>query len=449
MKWLKNILKPRGGVHPAYHKSATADRPVEAIPLPAAFSVSMLQHLGAPAKPAVRKGDKVLRGQLIGEPAGYVSAAVHAPTSGTVRDVREAPSISGRVAQVIDIDADGEDCPGEFLPPLPDWEKLDSKLLVERIAAAGLAGMGGAGFPTHVKLSPPPGRTIDTLILNGAECEPYLTADSRLMAEEAPRVAAGLRVLRRILSARAVVVAVEDNKPAAIAALEKALTGDDVMLAALPTAYPQGAEKQLIYAVTGREVPSGKLPMDVGALVENVGTAVAACDAVVEGRPLIERILTVTGGGVLSPKNVRARIGTRFEDLVAFCGGLAESSAKLVCGGPMMGVALGGLDFSVGKTMSGLLVLTRRDVRQFQAQPCINCGRCVAACPMGLMPCRLAEMVEAEVFDAAEEECVLDCIECGCCAYSCPARRPLVQYLRLGKAEVARRRKEREAARAS
>ncbi len=434
----------RGGVHPPYGKDATASLPVETLPLPKRLVVSLAQHLGAPSKPTVKKGDKVLKGEVIAEAGGFVSSSVHAPTSGTVKTVDEMMTATGRPATCVEIEADGADASVDF-SPLLNWNELPSKALVNRIAGAGIIGMGGAGFPTHVKLSPPPGKTIDTLIINGAECEPRLTADHRLMVEQPGRILAGARIIKRILGVKCVWIAIEDNKPEAIASMEKiageAGSEDNVRIVALPTLYPQGAEKQLICSITGREVPSGGLPMDVGALVENVGTAAAIADAILEGKPLIERIVTVTGDGVRSSKNFLARVGTPLHDLVAAAGGLVNDAAKIISGGPMMGIALEGLEAGLNKTTSGLVILRSNDVCYFSSMPCIACGRCVEACPMGLMPCTISERVEAEDYVGAEGFDVLDCIECGCCAYECPAHRPLVQHMRLGKAQAMARRK--------
>ena len=449
MRTLKAHYKVNGGVHPKYNKMLSQNSPISEMSLPSLLKVTMAQHLGAPAKPIVAKGDTVLRGQLIGEPAGFISAAVHAPTSGTVKAVAAAGTATGSTAQAIDIEPDGEDRWIDSITPRENWEALEPKALIDIVAAAGIVGMGGAGFPTHVKLSPPPGKSIDTLIINGAECEPYLTADHRLMLANADRIQAGAQILRKILGCKTVRIAIEDNKPDAIAAMNNALEGDggDVAVVALSTEYPQGAEKQQIYAVTGKEVPSGGLPMDVGTVVGNVGTALAVWDAVVNGRPLIERVTTVTGMPVGKPGNVLARIGTSYADLVEFCGGTTSVPARVVSGGPMMGFAQSSLDITTTKTTSGILLLPPSSVSQFSSMPCISCGRCVDACPTYLMPAELSQMLEAEEYETAEEYNVLDCIECGCCAFVCPAHRPLVQHIRQGKAKVAlKRRQEKDKA---
>lgn len=446
MKLVKAPFKLPGTVHPRYHKDATAALPLEIMPAPALIQVPMSQHLGAPSKPVVAKGDVVTLGQLIAEPAGFVSAAAHAPVSGVIKAISEGASTSGKATTLIEIENDGQDRFGSTLQPRADWESLDAKALVAIVASAGIVGMGGAGFPTHIKLNPPPGKKIDTLILNGAECEPFLTADQRLMVEKADLIWQGIRILRHILGGPRIRVAIEDNKPEAIRALEKALekADGDVEIVSLATAYPMGAEKQLIFSILGREIPSGSLPADVGALVENVATAAAVYEAVVLGRPLTQRIVTVTGPLVRRPANLLARIGTRLSDLIAFCGGFTGDSGKLICGGPMMGVAQVGSEVPMGKTTSGILALARKDVALFESAPCIGCNRCVRACPMSLLPCTITMGVEADQMDMVERLNVLDCIECGCCSYVCPARRPMVQLLRQGKSRVqlARRQKQ-------
>ncbi len=446
MKIIRSIFRSRGGLHPRYHKDSAAS-PIENGPLPSRLSVCMSQHLGAPAKPLVAKGNSVARGQIIGESGGFISAPIHAPTSGKVVSIGEKPAFSGRPVTFIDIESDGEDKWVEGITPHSAWKELDGKKLIELIAGSGVVGMGGAGFPTHVKLSPPPAKPIDVLIINGAECEPYLTADHRLMVEDPDRIWSGIEIAKKILNVRRVVVAIEDNKPDAIKAMERVMAGTDAELVILKSEYPQGAEKQLIYSVTGRETPSGGLPMDVGALVENVATCAAIHDAIVEGRPLIDRITTVCGSLVKSPKNLRVRIGTAFSDLVDFCGGLSGAPAgKIICGGPMMGLAQSSLDASATKTTSGILLLERGEVEQFSSMPCISCGRCVQACPMSLMPCTLSELIEAENYDGAEVENVMDCIECGSCAHECTAHRPLVQHMRQAKAVITAQRRVKEAA---
>lgn len=443
-----SVLTPKhksfGGVHPRYHKDASSGEAIRVMPMPETLLVSMSQHMGAPAKPLVKKGDTVLRGQLIGEAAGFISAKVHAPTSGTVKAVSDATTAAGTLAPCIEIEPDGND---EWVPDIsghPNWESYENSRLKDIVADAGVVGMGGAGFPTHVKLSPPPEKPIDTVIINGAECEPYLTADHRLMVEQADAICLGARIIRHILGASVLRIAIEDNKPDAIAAMEKAVADvdGDVAVVALPTEYPQGAEKQQIYAITGREVPSGGLPMDVGCVVENVGTTYAIWDAVTNGRPVTERVTTVTGTPVRTPGNVQARVGTPYAALVEFCGGMACDAAKVVSGGPMMGLAQASLDTPTTKTTSGLLLLERADVVEYTSLPCIACGRCVDACCMNLLPCELSQMLEAEDYDAAEELSVMDCIECGCCAFVCPSHRPLTQHMRQGKAKVMLKRRQ-------
>lgn len=446
MKVSKAQFKSKGGIHPAYNKQVTSGAPVEPLPSPGSVFVSMSQHLGAPASPVVKKGDNVEKGGVIAEPAGFISASIHAPVSGVVKAVGFTPSIStGQPVQCIEIESDGQDKWTDTLRPRASWRELDAKALIERVAAAGIAGMGGAGFPTHVKLSPPPEKHINTLIINGAECEPYLTADHRLMVEQADMIWGGIEIIRHILNVKSVYIAIEDNKPDAVTAMAAAIEkgAGDAVVVKLKTEYPQGAEKQMIYAVTGREVPSGGLPMDVGALVENVGTCQAVFDAVVNGRPLIERVVTVTGDAVRNPKNVLARTGTPFSALIDFCGGLSDETGKLICGGPMMGFAQSSADAAVTKTTSGLLALSRKAISQFESTPCISCGRCVGACPMRLLPCSLSEFIEAEDYEGASGYNVLDCIECGSCAFVCPAHRPLVQHMRRGKAELARIKREK------
>ncbi len=434
----------KGGVHPPELKAA-AGKAIETVPPPQTAVIPLAQSLGKPAKAAVAKKDAVLRGQLIGEAQGMVSANVHSSISGTVKDVGPARGPLGTFVECVFIESDGKDQAAEFKGA--DLNALSPQEVIDRIKAAGLVGMGGATFPTHVKLAPPPGKKIDTLIINGCECEPCLTADHRLMVEKADDVMAGAAIFRKALGVARAIVGVEDNKPDAAEALSKSASRHGVEVAVLHVKYPQGAEKQLIKALLNREVPSGGLPMDVGAVVQNVATAKAARDAVVEGRPLYERVLTLGGGAAQGNRNFLVRIGTPFSEVVKFAGGTKGDAMKIVSGGPMMGLAQATLDLPVTKGTSGILLLTERETGPQRMFPCLRCGKCYDACPMGLRPALISRCVEKRRFDELEGLDVLDCIECGCCAYECPANRRIVQNVKRGKAEIAkirRKRKEKE-----
>ncbi len=438
---MPDLHRFRGGVHPREGKTLTSGCAIQTAPLFEKYIVPLQQHIGAPAKVVVAKKDRVLRGQLLAEPGGFVSAAIHAPTSGTVSAVGDCLGPAGTKVPAVEIAADGDDTPVEGLAPIPDWEHAAPEDLKKRIAEAGIVGMGGAAFPTHVKLSPPPNKPMDVLILNGVECEPCLTADHRLMLEEPDRVLVGARILARVLGVSRLYIGIEDNKPDAIELLTRKTAGMDITVLSLPVRYPQGAEKQLIYAVTGRKVPTGGLPMDVGCVVQNVGTAAAVAEAVTEGKVLFERVTTVTGAPLVRPGNWRLRVGTPLRAVLELCGGVKYDPAKIIFGGPMMGLSVYSLDIPVHKSTSGLLLLGPGEISQFSSEPCIRCGRCVDACPMNLLPGTLSVEIENERFDLAEEDHAFDCIECGCCAYVCPSHRPLVQHLRRAKSEILARRR--------
>ncbi len=433
----------RGGVKPHGEKARSATAEITPLAAPAEVAIPLSQHIGAPAKPCVAPGDEVLLGQTVGEAGGFVSSPVHASVSGKVKAVEPRVGQLGVPVPCVVIENDGQDRAVEVEGLGDDWAAADPKEIKDRVAGAGLVGMGGAAFPTHVKLSPPPAKPIDTVILNGAECEPYLTADHRIMLERPADVLAGLAIVRHVLGAKRVVVGVEENKPDAIGKLREAAAGSDVEIAVLAKKYPQGAEKQLIDAIAGREVPSGGLPMDVGCVVQNVGTAAAIADAVIRGRPLFERVVTVTGAPVARPANLLIRVGTPVAAAIEACGGDLAGTAKLVLGGPMMGLAQHGATAPVTKGTSGILLLAAADVDDRQPAPCIRCGRCVAACPIHLVPTEIGNLAALGLLEAAEKADALDCIECGSCAFGCPSRIPLVQQIRLGKSGIlaARRKK--------
>ena len=443
-----------GGVHPHDSKEYSRDIAIENAPIPQTVRVPLAQHIGAPAKAVVKKGDLVKKGQKIGEPQGFVSAAVHAPVSGKVADVGAFPHIFGRPTPCVVIENDGKEewAEGALLEP-QDTSALTSKEIIDRIAAGGIVGMGGATFPTHVKISSPKEYPIDTVIINGVECEPFLTADHRLMIEEPERVLRGAALLQKSVNAKRLAIGVEANKPDAIKVLRdtaaKILPHAEVV--ELNVKYPQGAEKQLIYAITGREVPAPRppkyapyFPMHVGTLVQNVGTAAAVCDAVARRIPLIERIVTVTGPGVENSKNFRARIGTSLISLLEIAKVKPEAN-KLVLGGPMMGLSQGTADIVVIKGTSGVLVLT--GVKPDVSHPCIRCGKCVEACPQRVMPQTLSILAEAERFDLMEEYDIDNCILCGSCSYVCPSKRPIVHLVEWARGvlnEMRRRKGEEE-----
>ena len=430
-----------GGVHPADGKALSNSVPEQRAPLLERYTVAIQQNIGAPPKPVVAKGDTVKKGQLIAEPGGFVSAPVHAPTSGTVGDIVEVPGANGGAIPAIEIISDGKDEWGSGLDPIPNWKNTDREILKKRIADAGIVGMGGAAFPTHVKLSPPPEKVIDTLILNGAECEPYLTADHRLMLERTEAVLEGAAIAAKILRVDRVFLGIEENKPDAIAALNEKAKDYGVTVVPLHVRYPQGGEKQLIYALTGRSVATGGLPMDVGCVVQNVGSCAAIRDAVVEGHPLIERYTTVTGTPVANPGTWILRLGTTVEQALTFAGGVKARTAKVIMGGPMMGFAQASLGVTVTKNSSGILLLQWQETAEYTSNPCIRCGRCVRACPMKLLPGPVSVMVESENYDEAEKNYVMDCMECGVCTFVCPAKRPLVQHFRRAKAEINAKRR--------
>lgn len=430
-----------GGVHPREGKELSAGSAIQTAPLLERYVVPLSQHIGAPAKALVDKGDTVLRGQCLAEATGFVSVPTHAPTSGTIKAMTECPGPAGTMIPAVELVSDGNDEADQALAPIPDWQATDPDTLKDRIAEAGIVGMGGAAFPTHVKLSPPPAKPIKVLILNGVECEPYLTADHRLMLEAVDRILTGAAILARVLNVTEIHIGIERNKPDAIELMRTAAAAKGIHVVPLRVRYPQGAEKQLIYAVTGRRVPTGGLPMDVGCVVQNVATAAAVTDAVCDGKPLYERVTTVTGVPVATPGNWRLRVGTPFSEVLALAGGVTEDPAKLISGGPMMGMSVNSLDVPIMKSTSGILLLQAQEISQFTGEACISCGRCVDACPMNLMPGTLSVQIENERFDLAAQWFAADCIECGCCAFVCPAHRPLVQHLRRGKAEVLAKRR--------
>ena len=449
MKTAKSPFKFHGGVHPPYNKELARDKAIERMPVPAELVISMSQHLGAPAKCLVKVGDHVEKGQLIGEKNGFISVCVRASASGVVKAIEKRPGPTGGLADAVVLEvgpSSGEgagtpESPGVVFPPL-DWKTASREELLKRVEEAGICGMGGAGFPTAVKLNPPPNKRCEYLILNGAECEPYLTADFRVMLERADRIRVGVEIMRKVLGQCAVRIAIEANKPEAIAAMEKAFADieGNVEIVVLPVLYPQGSEKHQIYATVGRIVPEPPaLPIDVGCVVENVGTVAAIADAVEKGIPLLERVTTVSGDAVVEPKNVLAPSGTKYADLVAFCGGTKEPPAKVISGGTMMGFAVPNLEVSTTKTTSGLLLLSKKSVFQYASGPCINCGRCVRACPMQLNPAEITKAVEADDIKEAEARHVMSCIECGACAFSCPSRRPNVQFIRRAKNSIRAR----------
>ncbi len=435
----------RGPEHPSPRKEATAGLPIEDLPPPAEVTLPLTQHLGGPSVPVVKKGDPVRRGQTIADAANG-GVPLHATVHGKVKAIERLPHPT-RVTDTAIVLARGdapEDAAADFAED-PGWRTLGADAMLDRIREAGIVGLGGATFPTWRKLRLPPGVTVDTLVVNGAECEPYLTSDHRLMLERPRDVVDGAWLLARIVGVPRVVVGIESDKPDAAAALEAATReaetgGVAFEVRVVPARYPQGAEKQLVAAVTGRRIPPRALPYAVHVVVQNVATAAAVLDAVRFRRPLLDRVVTVTGPGVARPANVRAPIGTSLADLVAFCGGLAPGATRLVSGGPMMGRALPRLDVPLVKGMNGLLVLTGRGPYEDGYGPCIQCDRCLEACPLGLEPNQVSIRVEAGRAAEAAPFGAEDCYECGACSYVCPSQRPLVQFLQVAKAALRRQR---------
>ncbi|WP_313403151.1 electron transport complex subunit RsxC [Stutzerimonas kunmingensis] len=427
-----------GGIHPPEHKDLSNRTPIQPAPLPKRLVLPLTQHLGAPAEPCVTLGERVLKGQQIAVASGFVSAPLHAPTSGLVSFIgpQPYPHVSGMLANAIVIDSDGED-KWIDLHPQPDYRELERPALLELIRQAGISGLGGAGFPTAVKLSPPPTQTIRTLIINGTECEPYITADDLLMREKAAELVAGIEILAHLIQPQEVLIGIEDNKPEAIAAVRAAIGERPFTLKVFPTKYPSGGEKQLIQILTGEEVPSGGLPADIGMLCQNVGTCVAIHDAVLLGKPLISRITTLTGEALARPMNVEVLIGTPVDELLAFAGLDQHRLNRLIMGGPMMGFSLPSLEVPVVKTTNCLLASTLEELPPPPpALPCIRCGECAEACPVSLLPQQLHFFALGQEHEQLKAHNLFDCIECGACAYVCPSNIPLVQYYRAAKGEI-------------
>jgi electron transport complex protein RnfC len=427
-----------GGVHPPENK-ISANAKIELLPLPKSVFIPVSQHIGSPAIPLVNKGDVVKVGQLIAKSSSFVSVNIHSPVSGKVKKVDVAADSSGYSRQGIFIDVEGD----EWLEEIDRDETLktdfdlDGKTIIQKIQDAGIVGLGGATFPTHVKLVPPVGMKANVLLINGVECEPYLTSDHRLMLEKADEILVGTKILMKALNVEKAFIGIENNKPDAIQLLtSKTSKYSGIGIVPLKVKYPQGGEKQLIKAVTGKEVPSGGLPIAVGAVVSNVGTAFAVYEAVQKNKPLFERVVTVTGKGVKKPSNFKVRLGIATTELIEAAGGLPENTGKIISGGPMMGKALATPEIPVTKGTSGILILEETEAKRKDYIECIRCSRCVSVCPMGLEPYLLMNVSEKQLFDKAEDAKVLDCIECGSCSYTCPSNRPLLDYIRYGKGKV-------------
>lgn len=425
----------KGGVHPADRKELSCKKEIVRLPIPDTITVPFSQHLGIPANPIVKKGDTVKAGDMIGEAAGFISAHIHSPVSGSVSAVNEIflPNGMKVKAAVIKVDHEAEtEMSGN---ERRDWRSMDPQAMVSIVKDLGIVGMGGATFPANVKFSIPKGKKAEFVVINGVECEPYLTSDHRVMLEYGEEVLEGALIIARMVDAKNIIIGIENNKKDAMEHLEGliAKNGYPIEIQPLKMKYPQGDEKQLLKAVIGKEVPSGTLPIDIGAVVSNVGSTQAVYRAIVDNRPLTERVVTVSGGAIKEPGNFLVTIGTPIQDLIDACGGFSEQPDKMVAGGPMMGFGFYDLQTPVMKGTSGVLALTKKEARKAPDTACISCGRCVEACPMGLQPTKLFKNIAKGNYSTAMDIGLIDCKECGCCAYICPAKLPLVQGMRLGK----------------
>ncbi len=428
-----------GGVHPHDNKQYSAHQPITECPLPQKAIIPLVQHIGAPAQPVVEKGQKVKVGELLAKAGGFVSANIHAPFSGTITKIDSTVDAWGMRMPAIFMDVEGD----EWLETIDRTATikrdctLEPKAIVDKIAEAGIVGLGGACFPTHVKLLPPPGKKAEVLIVNGVECEPYLTCDHELMLEHGEEIIIGIQILMKALGINRAIIGIEKNKPDAIARM-KELAGKALGIEVKPLQlkYPQGGEKQLIDACIRRQVPSGALPIEVGAVVDNVATIYAVYEAVQKNKPLISRVMTVTGKSLQKPGNYSVRFGTPLSDVVALAGGVPEDTGKIIGGGPMMGRAMNNIDMPANKRVSGMLFLPEAESRRKEAENCIRCGKCVDACPMGLEPYLLSKLASFQMWDEMEKHDVMDCIDCGCCMFTCPSNRPLLDYIRMGKGTV-------------
>ncbi len=429
----------RGGVHPPENKLSSG-KAIQDLPLPEVVVIPVSQHLGAPAKVLVKRGDEVKVGQLIAQAEGFISTNIHSSVSGKVLKVDLFPDSSGYRRMAVQIQVEG-DIWMEDIDRSDDLVAntvLDQADIRKKMLEAGMVGLGGATFPSHVKLMVPSGKTAEYLIINGVECEPYLTADQMLMQERPQELLAGIRLLMKGLGVEKAILGIENNKPDAIKTMKEITKDSNIEVQGLKVMYPQGGEKQLVQALLKKEVPSGRLPIDVGVVVFNVGTAYAAYEAVMKNRPLIDRVVTVTGKSLKKPSNFQVRIGTPVSYLIEQAGGLPDDTAKVINGGPMMGKALSHLDVPVVKGSSGILIIREDEAARKEILPCIRCSRCVGVCPMGLEPYLLMTQSEKGLYERMEKEKVMDCIECGSCSYTCPSARPLLDYIRLGKAEVGK-----------
>lgn len=427
-----------GGIHPAENK-LSAGQPIKEMALPSNVTVPISQHLGAPSKVLVNRGDMVKTGQLISKGDGFVSANIHSPVSGKVAKIEKSLDSSGFRREAVLIEVEGDEWE-EGIDRSADLKKdfdLAAEDIIKKIADAGIVGLGGATFPSHVKLSVPRGKKAECIVINGVECEPYLTSDHSLMMEKAEEIIVGIQILMKALGVSKTYVGIENNKPDAIKKLKSVVGSDSsIVIEPLKTQYPQGGEKQLIDAIIKRQVPSGGLPVDVGVVAFNVGTVFAVYEAIQKNKPLFERVVTVTGKAVSKPSNLKVRIGTPVSSLIEEAGGLPENCGKVINGGPMMGKSLSDTNVPVVKGTSGILLIKKEETKRKPVENCIRCSKCVSVCPMGLEPYLLMALGEREIYDRLESEKITDCIECGSCSYTCPSSRPLLDYIRLGKSSV-------------
>lgn len=435
-----------GGIHPKENK-LSAGYKIESIEIPSEVTIPLAQHIGAPCQPVVKKGDKVKVGTLIGKSVGFISANIHSPVSGTVFKIDKALDASGYKRDAVTIKVEGDEWE-DYIDTSDTLIKecnLSSNEIIDKIASAGIVGMGGATFPTHIKLMPPPGTKAEVLIINGVECEPYLTSDHQLMMQKTEEILVGITILMKALNVYKAIIGIENNKKDAISKFRSEIKNyPNISVLPLKVKYPQGGEKQLIDAAIGRQVPSGALPISVGAVVQNVGSAFAVYEAVQKNKPLVERVVTVTGKDVKKPCNVLSRIGIPLTNLIDYAGGLPESTGKVISGGPMMGKAIPSIEVPVTKGTSGVLIVQTLEAKRKQMRDCIRCAKCVDVCPMGLNPTLLMNLTEYSEWDRVEKERATDCIECGSCSFTCPADRPLLDYIRLGKSTVTKRIRERK-----